>query len=117
MGKTKHMQNSTKDSSKNSKDKLIRDKIPEIAKDSGRNMDYYVANSDEYWVFLKKKLIEECQEFLESEETEEVADILEVIDAILYHKDINLEDLHKIKRAKLEKRGGFKNRFIMKGSA
>ena len=98
------------------KNKLIRDNIPEIAKANGGTLDFYVAVSEEeYWSSLKQKLNEECLEFIDSEETEELADILEVLDAIIQYKLINPEDLQKIKKGKHDKRGGFTKRLIMKG--
>ena len=100
---------------KKQNEKLIRDKIPQIAKSNGSDIDFRVADSSEYWEFLKRKLKEECNEYLESEELEELADILEVIDAIVFHKSIDLNQLQALKFKKHKKRGGFKKRFIMKG--
>ena len=63
---------------------------------------------------LKDKLIEESQEVFEaytkedkSDLKEEIADVIEVIDAILYHNKISLEDVLKIRDVKREKKGGF----------
>jgi len=98
------------------KNKLIRDNIPEIAKENGKTIDFYVATSEsEYWAYLKQKLDEECQEFIDSEETEELADILEVIDAIIQYKSIDSKDLERIKKDKHDKRGGFDKHLIMRG--
>lgn len=38
---------------------------------------------------------------------EEIADVIEVIDAILYHNDISLAEVLAIRDAKKEKKGGF----------
>jgi predicted house-cleaning noncanonical NTP pyrophosphatase (MazG superfamily) len=63
---------------------------------------------------LKDKLLEESQEVFEAygkkDKTylkEELADVIEVIDAILYHNDISLEEVLKIRDTKKAKRGGF----------
>ncbi len=63
---------------------------------------------------LKDKLLEESQEVFEaytkedkSELKEEIADVIEVIDAILFHNKINLEEVLQIRDAKRLKRGGF----------
>jgi predicted house-cleaning noncanonical NTP pyrophosphatase (MazG superfamily) len=63
---------------------------------------------------LKDKLLEESQEVFEAygkeDKThlkEEIADVIEVIDAILYHNDIKLEEVLAIRDAKKERKGGF----------
>ncbi len=63
---------------------------------------------------LKDKLLEEAQEVFDAygkeDKThlkEEIADVIEVIDAILYHNDLSLEEVLAIRDAKKEKKGGF----------
>lgn len=68
--------------------KLVRDKIPEIVKQSGKFPVIHIANENEYLAKLKEKLQEECAEFNESEDESEIADILEVINAICDYKNL-----------------------------
>ncbi len=63
---------------------------------------------------LKDKLLEESQEVFEAYDKEdktqlkeELADVIEVIDAILYHNNISLPEVLAIRDAKKEKKGGF----------
>jgi predicted house-cleaning noncanonical NTP pyrophosphatase (MazG superfamily)/SAM-dependent methyltransferase len=91
--------------------KLIRDKIPEIFKDS--KMLLHTANDKEYWQKLVEKLQEEVDEFKKDQTEEELADILEVISAICDYKKINKAHLQKIRLDKLKKRGGFKKKLIL----
>lgn len=63
---------------------------------------------------LKDKLLEEAQEVFDaynkedkSHLKEEIADVIEVIDAILYHNDIALEEVLALRNSKKEKKGGF----------
>ena len=100
--------------------KLIRDNIVDIIKNEGRKINYYIAeNDEEYEYFLKKKLKEECNEFIESLSLneknikEECADILEVIENILSLKNITFDDIKEIKNQKNNKNGSFKNRNIL----
>ncbi|OGZ70267.1 MAG: phosphoribosyl-ATP pyrophosphohydrolase [Candidatus Staskawiczbacteria bacterium RIFCSPLOWO2_01_FULL_33_9] len=93
--------------------KLVRDKIPEYIKSKGGSAIFHVANEKEYWIKLKEKLLEEVNEFLNSESEEEMADILEVIDAIINYKKFNKEELEKVKNKKSEEKGKFQDKIIL----
>lgn len=92
--------------------KLIRDRIPEIAEINGGVMDYHLANPAEFRHHLQKKLLEEANEFLESGEPEELADILEVIRAIAEERGMTMRDVYVLRDKKRKERGGFDNRVI-----
>lgn len=93
--------------------KLVRDKIPEILKQKGLNPLTHTANEIEYWVKLKDKLKEEVNEFLINGNEEELVDILEVVDFICKFKNINKENLEKLKKKKAKERGSFNNKIIL----
>jgi len=94
------------------KEKLVRDKIPEIIKKQGKNPITRIASDEEYLKELVKKLQEEVDEFKEKHNIEELADIIEVIYALSEFYGVSVEDLHKLQEAKAEKRGKFKKRII-----
>ncbi len=100
--------------------KLVRDKMIDIYKhdvenklsSSGYSVKYL--SQEETLEKLKDKLQEEVNEVFESyrkEDTvklqEELADVIEVIDAMLYHNNCTLEQVLAIRDKKKEKRGGF----------
>ena len=93
--------------------KLVRDKIPDIIRRKGELPLVRVAGDDEYWQKLKEKLEEEVAEFLEAENEEEMADIIEVLRAICIHRGIDLKRLEEIRRKKAEERGAFLGRVIL----
>jgi predicted house-cleaning noncanonical NTP pyrophosphatase (MazG superfamily) len=97
--------------------KLVRDKIPEIIKSMGEKCSCHVASDEEYWLKLKEKLKEECEELCSGENyEEELADILEVINVICDYKNISLSDVEVLRKSKAGKRGGFKNKIILEES-
>lgn len=93
--------------------KLIRDNIPTIIKDAGKVPHTYTANDDEYHQKLIGKLKEETLEYEESNSVEELADILEVVEALIKTHDISLSDLHEIKNKKRDTNGGFDQKLIL----
>lgn len=93
--------------------KLVRDKIPEILKEKGIIFHSHIADDNEYESELYLKLQEELEEFILKPSTEELADMLEVIDAIRMFHDISIDDLKKVKIKKKKERGGFKNKIIL----
>lgn len=93
--------------------KLVRDKIPEIIKEKGKIPITHIANDSEYSKKLKSKLKEEIEEFIETPSEEELADILEVIDAIIENESYDKTKLEKLKKDKVEERGKFKDKIIL----
>ena len=93
--------------------KLIRDKIPESIIESGRIPKTHIANEEEFHQRLNDKLREECEEFLQSEIPEELADILEVIEALCDQLGITNDELMKIKNDKVKARGAFTKKIIL----
>jgi predicted house-cleaning noncanonical NTP pyrophosphatase (MazG superfamily) len=94
--------------------KLVRDKIPEIIEDSGKECVCEILSDDQYIKMLNEKLQEEVNEYFESGSVEELADIGEVMHAILAYKNVSIEEFQKVRIEKLEARGGFKNKIFLK---
>lgn len=95
--------------------KLVRDRIPEIIESSGKKAIYETIDSDESYIkYLKDKLAEEMNEFIESDDVAELADMGEVMHALLEYKGVSIETFQRIRIEKLEKRGGFKKRLLLK---
>ena len=94
--------------------KLIRDKIPEIIKASGNEYEITTLDNKEYITELNKKLQEELNEYYEDQSVDELADLVEVIYAILKHKEVPLHKFEEIRISKAEKRGAFDNKLFLK---
>ncbi len=93
--------------------KLVRDKIIEIIESKGQKAEYRFLNDEEYLKELHKKLFEEANEFVEEDDKEELADLLEVIYAIANVKKIDLAEVEKIRLQKRTKRGGFEKKIYL----
>lgn len=93
--------------------KLVRDKIPDICKANNETPITRILGDDEYLKELNTKMQEELREYLESGEVEELADLEEVLRAILDVKNVSYEEFENIRKAKVEKRGAFKNKIFL----
>ncbi len=95
------------------KGKLVRDKIPAIIMQDGRKPVYHQASEEEYRTKLLDKLVEEATEFIYAPSEEELADIVEVLDAIIDLFGFDIEEIENMKMAKLKNRGGFREKLIL----
>lgn len=93
--------------------KLVRDRIPEICTKNGQKANTSVLDEVSYQQALRKKLVEEVNEYLESGETEELADIVEVIDALAKSAGSSFQTVLSIKEAKAAKNGKFEKRLFL----
>ena len=93
--------------------KLVRDNIPEIMIQNGAKPVTRILTDEEYLIELNKKLLEEVKEYLESENIEEIADIEEVLLAILNVKGITRDNLEEIRKTKTLKRGAFNKKIFL----
>ena len=93
--------------------KLVRDKIPEIINKSGKECKIKVLEDEEYLRELNEKLQEELNEYYEDGDVKELADIVEVLYAILDYKGVSFEEFTKIRLEKKEERGGFQNKILL----
>ncbi|MBX4200644.1 nucleoside triphosphate pyrophosphohydrolase [Candidatus Parcubacteria bacterium] len=93
--------------------KLVRDNIPDYIKGKGEAVIFHIATEQEYWQKLKEKIGEEAVEFSKNESIDELADILEIIDAIIDYKQFDRQEIEKVKVQKAEKKGKFSKRIIL----
>ena len=94
-------------------DKLVRDRIPEIIRKKAKEFTYRKATDEEYFFYLKKKLVEEVREFVEKPSLKEMADVQEVINFLLKEMGHTQPDLRMARSLKIEDRGSFNDRWIL----
>ena len=97
--------------------KLVRDRIPEIIRNDGKECTTKILDDKSYVEELRKKVYEELEEYetAESDEEaiEELADILELLNALAKTHDSSLNEVEKIRKEKAEKRGGFNDKVFL----
>ena len=93
--------------------KLVRDLIPQIIKQSGKDCAYHEADYFELEERLYDKMIEELNEFSEAPSVEEAADMYEVLCSICWLHKIDLDEVREYAMKKKIKRGGFSRGYIL----
>ena len=93
--------------------KLVRDNIPFICEKNGQTPETKILDDEKYTTELRAKLIEEVEEYLTDNNIEELADILEVIEALAENQGTSLNKVIEIKQNKQKKNGAFKNRIYL----
>ena len=96
--------------------KLVRDNIPEIIENSGGVCETRILNNEEFEMELRKKLVEESKEVLNSSKEElvgELADVLQLINNLVKNNQLTMEDVQNEMKLKEEKRGGFDKKLFL----
>ena len=96
--------------------KLVRDNIPDIIKENGEEPVYRVLSDKEFLVELKKKLLEESNEVINSSGDEmlsELGDLLEVMISLAEVHNISLDDIIISSSEKRDKRGSFTKKIYL----
>ena len=97
--------------------KLVRDNIPEIIIKDNRNPITRILSDADYKKELEKKLLEEYNEVLgtttSEDRIEELADMLEIIQALAILENKTLDDVNSVAKQKRLKRGGFEKKIFL----
>lgn len=97
--------------------KLVRDKIPEIIENTGKDFKTENLSNDRYIEELKAKLNEEITEYIETttdtDALEELADVLELMHALADVHCASFEEIDKVRKEKAAKKGGFTEKIFL----
>lgn len=93
--------------------KLVRDNIPDIIETNGQSAKTVILDDEKYTAALEKKLKEETREYLQSKELMELADILEVVEALAKNQGSSFDEVLELKKQKQEKNGAFDKRIFL----
>ena len=93
--------------------KLVRDRIPEIITEAGKDFSVTQVRGDRLKDYAMKKLQEEVQEFVENPCAEEAADIMEIFHFVCNRLGIKDSEIMAQTTSKRILRGGFEMGYIL----
>ena len=93
--------------------KLVRDRIPEIITEAGKDFSVTQMRGDRLKDYAMKKLQEEVQEFVENPCAQEAADIMEVFHFVCNRIGIKDSEIMAQTTSKRILRGGFEMGYIL----
>ncbi|QPC45570.1 nucleoside triphosphate pyrophosphohydrolase [Mangrovibacillus cuniculi] len=97
--------------------KLVRDRIPKIIEASEKAYTTRILSEEEYIDALQTKCLEEFEEYRKAESNqeamEELADLLEVMNALCKVHGASLKEVDDLRKAKAARRGGFEERIFL----
>ena len=94
--------------------KLVRDRIPEIIEADGKTCVIETLSDSRYLEMLDAKLAEELAEYQGSKSLEELADLLEVMKAVVQARGWAWNQLEQVRQEKAMQRGGFEKKILLK---
>ena len=93
--------------------KLVRNRIPDIIRAEGRGCGVETLSPQDYLAALRAKVVEEAQELAQAPQDElitELADMHEILDALMAAYGIERSDVDRVQAQRHEERGGFEKR-------
>lgn len=97
--------------------KLVRDRVSEIMEADGKKPVTRILDDREYGIALENKLLEEVQEMRQgADKKEEIADIHEVLDALIAAHGFSQEEILEIQKKKRAARGGFSKKIFLESA-
>jgi predicted house-cleaning noncanonical NTP pyrophosphatase (MazG superfamily) len=96
--------------------KLVRDRIPEIIRQSGLECQTVTLSETEYRQALRQKLMEEAQEAATANDADlvtEIADLLEVVDALMKSYGISHHQVKLEQNQKRANKGDFEQKIML----
>jgi predicted house-cleaning noncanonical NTP pyrophosphatase (MazG superfamily) len=98
---------------------LIRDNVPAIMSQQGKTCRTAHLDDNQYLEMLNNLFIEEVKRYVEQDaldnrDIECLADVGEVMHAILALKGVTLEEFQKVRKQRFEELGGYLDRVYLK---
>ncbi len=100
--------------------RLVRDQVPRLVREAGHEVRFRELDADDRPRFLKQKLAAEAADLLAAgpgAEKEEIADVLEVLEALIRERGYERDALKQVKQGKHKRRGGFDRCYVVEESS
>ena len=93
--------------------KLVRDRIPELLEAKGQSCTTEKLSPDDYLTMLEAKLDDELSSYHKMQTLDELADLLEVMGALVKARGHTWDELTKIRKERAAKYGDFSGRTLL----
>jgi predicted house-cleaning noncanonical NTP pyrophosphatase (MazG superfamily) len=93
--------------------KLVRDNMPQLIKESGRECRHRIMNDREYFDALLDKVVEEIEEYRISGNEDELADVYEVLDCLVQFKEYEPMHIDYLRLIRKEARGSYRDKVLL----
>lgn len=93
--------------------RAVRDGIPEKIREQGGDCEAWSVPDGSYLRHLEYALLHELEAYLESQDPEELADLVEVIHAIARIRGLSPADLERIRAGRRQAYGGYDENVLL----
>ena len=93
--------------------KIVRNNIPMLLEQNGKHVKMHTLSDSEYSDAVLNKLSEKVDEYSSTNNIECLADMLELIETLLDHKNIPFEVIRELQLGKREARGGYDKKLFI----
>lgn len=87
--------------------KLVRDRVPEILKSSGHQVEYKILSESQLLLALQDKLLEKAQKFAEKPTENDISDMFELMDLIIDKFEYEQMHIDYLRLKNRELQGGY----------
>jgi|GEM_PF-1235775 len=95
----------------------VRDRVPERIRSQGRDCEVQEYSDEGYLRHLEYRLLTEMEAYLESEEPERLADLLEVIYRVAELRGVLPDELDGLRQKMAAEKGGFSGNLVLLSAA
>ncbi len=93
---------------------LVRDKVPEMIREGGKECRLETLDNETFVKFLNDKLQIELDDYYQTEELEELVDLIELIYLIGEARGVSPEKLEEFRQEKIKNKGTYSKKLLLR---